>query len=139
MSPRRIKTRDVPRERYSTYLKKARGFLRAAEASLAVGDWDAAALNAVHCGISSADALLVFKAGVRSGSDSHSDAAALLDRHFAGDEAGPKAGTLSKILSYKNLAAYEDREVSDAEAREAAKLARRFFDAAEAKLKAMGG
>ena len=40
----------------------------------------------------------------------------------------------SKVLDYKNLAAYEDREVTEAEGRDAVKLARRFLEWAQSRL-----
>jgi hypothetical protein len=99
-----------------------------------LGDWDAVGLNAVHSAISAADALLAYHAGVRASGDSHHDAAGLLERHVQDDQIGSKTKTFSKILTLKNLAAYEDREVSETEARDAAKLARRFLDWAQSRL-----
>lgn len=134
MTPKKFKTREVSRERYGTYLRKAREFLRAAESASGLGDWDAVGLNAVHSAISAADALLVYYGGVRSTGDSHHDVAGLLERHVKDDQIGSKTRTLSKILAFKNLAAYEDREVTEAEGRDAAKLARRFLEWAESRL-----
>jgi len=111
VTPTKYKTRSVSRERYGTYLKKAREFMR-----------------------SSADALLVFYGGVRSVGDSHNDVAGLLSQHVPDAQIGSKIQTLSKVLSYKNLAAYEDREVTEAEGRDAEKLARRFLDWAQSSL-----
>ncbi|MBI4371211.1 MAG: HEPN domain-containing protein [Elusimicrobia bacterium] len=110
--------------------------MRAAEAASGSGDWDAVGLNAVHSAISAADALLVYHGGVRSAGESHYDAVGLLEQHVHDDGIRSKTRTLSKILAYKNLAAYEDREVSESEAREAAKLARRFLDWVELHLTA---
>lgn len=98
------------------------------EASLRVREWNAAGLNAVHSAISSADALLVYNAGIRSAGDSHHDTTFLLVQHVKDKNAAPKAKTLSKILDYKYLAAYEDREITEAEALELAKITRRFFE-----------
>ena len=134
MTPKKLKTRDVPRERYAVYMKKARGFLSAMNASLSAGNWDAAGLNAAHCAISATDALLAYSAGVRSGGESHRDALELLRLHVKDDQIGSKAQTLGKILSCKNLAAYEDRELTEEEARELAKITRRFFEWAESRL-----
>lgn len=134
MSPKKVKTRSVSRERHATYLKKAREFLRAAESALNKGDWDAVGLNAVHAAISAADSLLVYYGGVRSTGDSHHDVAGLLRRHIKDDQLGSKIQTLSKVLGYKNLAAYEDREVTEAEGKDAEKLARRFLDWAQSRL-----
>ena len=55
-------------------------------------------------------------------------------QHVKDDQRGSKTQTLSKILSYKNLSAYEDREVTETEGREAAKLARRFLEWAQSRL-----
>ena len=134
MTPKKFKTRDVPRERYTTYLKRSRQFLNAVRAASSSGDWDAVGLNAVHCAISAADALLVYHGGVRSAGDSHQDAARLLELHVKGDETAPKAKSLVKIISYKHLAAYEDRELTETEAREVAKLAQRFLEWAQSRL-----
>ena len=134
MTPRQFKTRSLPRDRYAIYLKKAQEFLRASESALGVGDWDAVGLNAVHAAISSADALLAYYGGVRSTGESHRDVAGLLRQHVQDDQLGSKFQTLSKVLDYKNLAAYEDREVTEAEARDAAKLAGRFLEWARSRL-----
>ncbi len=134
MTPKKFKTRSVSRERYATYLKKAREFMRSSESALRAGDWDATGLNAVHAAISAADALLVYYGGVRSAGDSHHDVAGLLSQHVPDDQLGSKIQTLSKVLSYKNLAAYEDREVTETEGRDAEKLARRFLDWAQSRL-----
>ena len=134
MTPKKLKTRAVSRERHGTYLKKAGEFLRASESALKLGDWDAVGLNAVHAAISAADALLVYYGGVRSTGDSHHDVGGLLRQHIKDDQLGSKIQALSKVLSYKNLAAYEDREVSEAEGRDAEKLARRFLEWAQSRL-----
>ena len=134
MTPKKSKTRDVPRERHATYRKKAREFLNAMETALNSGDWDAAGLNAVHCAISAADALTVYYGGVRSAGESHHDAVALLERHVKDEQIGPKAKTLAKIVSFKNLAAYEDREMTESEARDVVKITQRFFDWAQSRL-----
>lgn len=134
MTPKKLKTRSVSRERHGTYLKKAREFLRAAESASALGDWNAVGLNAVHAAISAADALLAYYGGVRSTGDSHHDVAGLLRQHIEDEQLGSKIQTLSKVLTYKNLAAYEDREVTKAEGRDAEKLARRFLDWAQSRL-----
>ncbi len=134
MTPKRHKTRTVSRERHATYLKKAREFMRAAESAMQAGDWDAVGLNAAHSSISAADALLVYYGGVRSTGESHHDVAGLIRQHVKDDQLGSKLQTLSKVLGYKNLSAYEDREVTEAEARDAAKLAQRFLDWAQSRL-----
>ena len=66
MSGRRIKTSKVDREDYHKYWKKAEEFYETAEDRLTKGKWNAAALNAIHSGISANDALLVCFHGVKS-------------------------------------------------------------------------
>ncbi len=134
MTPKKFKTRSVARERHATYLKKAQEFLRAAESAMQVRDWDAVGLNSVHTAISAADALLVYYGGVRSTGESHHDVVGLLAQHVKDDQLGSKTQTLSKVLAYKSLSAYEDREVTEAEGRDAAKLARRFLEWAQSRL-----
>ncbi|MEK6544721.1 MAG: HEPN domain-containing protein [Elusimicrobiota bacterium] len=134
MSPKNFKTRSVSRDRHGIYLKKAQEFLRASESALKIGDWNAAGLNAVHAAISSADALLVYYAGVRSSGDSHYDVVGLLRQHIKDDSLGSKIQTLSKVLGYKNFTAYEDRELTEAEGKNAQKLAQRFLEWAQSHL-----
>lgn len=71
---------------------------------------------------------------VRSTGESHHDVSGLIRQHVKDEQIGSKLQTLSKVLGYKNLAAYEDREVTEAEARDAAKLAQRFLEWAQSRL-----
>lgn len=128
MTPKKHKTRDVSRDHYVTYRKKAGEFLHAMEGAQQRREWNAAALNAVHCAIASADALLVMNAGIRSAGDSHHDVSYLLEQHVKDRDAAPKAKSLAKIIDFKHLAAYEDRELTESEAVELAKLTKRFYD-----------
>lgn len=128
MTPKQSKARSVARESHATYLKRAEQLLRAAESALHAEDWDAVCLNAAHCAISAADALLARFAGIRSTADSHHDVAGLLRLHIKDPQLGSKLLTLSKVLGFKHLAAYEDRSLTEAEARDAEKLSRRFLD-----------
>ena len=128
MTPKKLKTRSVAREHYTSYRKKAQEFMRSSESALRAEDWNAAGLNAVHAAISAADALLVYFGGVRSTGDSHHDVSGLLQQHLKDDQLSSKIQSLSKVLNYKNAAAYEVRELTEAEGRDAEKLARRFLD-----------
>lgn len=134
MTPKQFKARSVSRERHATYLRKAAEFLRASDSALSVGDWNAVGLNAVHSAISAADALLVYYGGIRSSGDSHHDVAGLLRLHVKDPQLGSKLLTFSKVLDYKHLAAYEDRSLTEAEARDAEKLSRRFLDWARSRI-----
>ena len=58
----------------------------------------------------------------------HHDAASLLELHVKDEQVRSKAKVLTKILSNKNLVAYEDREFTESEAGDLAKITQRFFD-----------
>ena len=57
---RHIKTKEVDKEMYAVFLKKAQENTDAAENSLKLGRNNAAAVSAVHGAISAADALCTF-------------------------------------------------------------------------------
>ena len=95
------------------------------------GDWGAVGLNAVHCALSSNDAVLVAVKGIRSSSARHADAAELLELRV--QIPGVKAATsqLKRLVAKKNLIEYEERMFRESEAREAVRNAARFLDWAE--------
>jgi hypothetical protein len=99
--------------------------------ALKKGDWDAAGLNAVHCAISSNDAVLVAISGIRSSSARHADAAELLESNVKA--AGVKNATsqLKRLLAKKSLIEYEERMFKESEARGTVKNAERFLEWAE--------
>lgn len=107
------------------YRAKCEQFRRAALRAEACGDGSAAGLNAVHAAIAASDAVTSFHLGERSRSKDHSDAVALL-RRVALPDAGDKATQLGRILSVKNLAAYEAREMTTREAGEVVTRMERF-------------
>lgn len=123
----RVQTRAVKRSYAMNYLSKARQFSAAMHAALDVGDWDAAGLNAVHCGLSANDALLVATHGVRSSSPRHADSIRLLDSLV--DVKGIKSASvqLQKLIAKKNVIEYEERLFKEAEAKETVKNADRFL------------
>ncbi|MBU4489862.1 MAG: hypothetical protein KKE79_04425, partial [Actinobacteria bacterium] len=82
------------------FLEMARGFERAAEYSLKMGDWKVAGSNAIHCVISANDALLGMKHRVRSAGTRHSDAAPLLRRLEPGDDAKKNAYSGPSFLGH---------------------------------------
>jgi HEPN domain-containing protein len=135
MTPKKITARDVPRGQYTSYLKKAREFFNAMESALSAGNWDAVGLNAAHCAISAADALLVRHAGKRSAGEAHHETAILLAQYITDDQISAKVQTYGRIISFKHLAAYEAREMTAAEAHEAAKITQRFIEWAQSLLK----
>ena len=109
-------TRDVGRDHAQKYLTKAREFSAVAEAALAEHRWNAAGLNAIHAGISAADAAVVASSGLRSSSKDHSTAADLL-RDSVKDATASQARQLAGLLGMKNTVEYEQRLVTETEAR----------------------
>ncbi len=128
MISKKISKRTIERSAYKNYLKKASEFYEVMHKSKNLRMWNAVGLNAVHCAISSADALLVFYAGIRSTSSDHLSVINLLTSSVQIPEIKSKAETLRKILVKKNLIEYEDRDFIQKEALEILKLTDRFYN-----------
>ena len=131
-------TREAPAAavqpaRAPIYLDKAERFLRGAEAALAAGDEDTAALAALHAAISALDAITVARLGLRSTSPSHSDVILLLDRTGVEGNDDIKR-QVRPLLSRKNLVEYEDRFLPRGEAAGLVKRARKVVAFAKAAL-----
>ena len=121
------RTRRVGKEKYSNYLRKSDEFYRSAQEAAKRGDWTALVSNAVHSGISMADALTVFYAGERSTAQSHNGVMRLLATlGIARNELDRNMRHLSSLLEVKNLAEYEDRLPGRGEAESAVRNANRF-------------
>lgn len=88
-------------------------------------DHDVVVTNAVHAGIAASDSLCCLRLGERSADQDHASAAKLLGR--ADKSLGNE---LARLLALKTTAAYETRSVSRADARSAARRARKLVDAA---------
>lgn len=129
------KTRAVKRDFSKNYMKKAREFYRGMEHSFNLGDWNACVVNAIHCAISSSDALTVFYLGIRHAGDRHQDVLQLLQQiDFDPYEIQSKNRQLSHLLLIKNRAEYEERLMGKSDAKNAVKAAKRFFEWVEDKL-----
>lgn len=129
MAAKKIKTKAIARSDYKTYLKKASEFYDTMVQAKERGKWNAVGLNAVHCAISSSDAMLVFYAGIRSTSDDHLSAIDLLSKSLSVrlPEVKSKCETLRKILVQKSIIEYENRDFTQKEALEILKLTERFY------------
>lgn len=105
-------------------------FLDVAE-RLAVEDFDpdVVVTNAVHAGLAASDSLCCLRLGERSRDQDHASAARLLARV---DKS--LANELTRLLALKTTAAYETRQVSRADAKNAVRRARKLLDAAGAAL-----
>ena len=83
--------------------------------AVADGSWSAATLNAVHCVISTFDALTVYHLGVRSADQRHEDVVKLIQRArlSGGDE---KIKQFLDVVRFKNLVEYDAEEPSELQA-----------------------
>lgn len=98
MAPRKTDEKKVPPDRARIYWDKAQDFFRLMRDAAQSGNWNGAGLAAVHCAISATDALLVAKAGRRSSSKAHEDAADLVVAHIRHAQAAEQAKRLRGIL-----------------------------------------
>ena len=122
-----IKTSHVSKAGYINYFIKAQEFLSSAQDSLVKEKWNAAGLNAIHAGISSADALLVSLHGIRSSGPKHDDILKLLSslvRHKGLEE---NINHLRHLISMKNIVEYDQRLIAQSEAINLSKHAERFL------------
>ena len=123
------RTRSVRKELFGNYLEKAGESLEAARESLGARRWNAAAINAVHCGINATDALTVFMIGVRHAGERHEDAVTLLQTlSLPKATLSAKGRQLGRLLSIKNTAEYEERLIREKEAAEAVRDAERYYE-----------
>ncbi len=98
------------------YLTKAEEFLATANAAVLLDRWNSAALDAIHAGISAADASIVASAGVRSASKDHGAALGLL-RRLVPESGATQERQLNGLLAMKNTVEYEQRLATEQEAR----------------------
>lgn len=124
--PKKADVRVVPRSNAKGSLAKAEEFFGAAEAAAAGAQWNASGLDAIHAGISAADAALAAAAGLRSVSSDHGFVVRLLESNvpaFSAQQRRHMAG----LLQMKNTVAYENRLVTETEARQLLDHAKRFM------------
>ena len=134
MTDERISTRQIHRPLYRNYLKKAQEFYDTMNYALQNQKWNAAALNAIHCGIGANDALLVRYHGIRCASKDHGDAVRLLLARFDPETVKQGAGHLTRMLKEKSLVEYEEKLYTQVSAIKIAKHAERFLSWARSML-----
>ena len=131
----KFKTRDTAKVLYTNYLKRSEECYHGAKNSFEAREWNAATISAVHACIAASDAMCIYFLGKRSASESHHEATALFKTIKPDDEKiSVNANRLSKILSIKNLAEYEDRLLLRREAEKALKDCERFLEFVKTKL-----
>lgn len=106
-------------------LAKASELAESARSEVAQGRWNSAGLAAIHSGICSADAALIASAGIRSTSADHGAVTALLDAQVPEFRAAQRR-QLGGLLKMKNKVAYEQRLLTETEARQLADHADRL-------------
>ena len=121
-----LKTRAVDQSQYVVYWNKAEEFYEAMQRVYKGRLWTAVGLNAVHCVISSCDALLVKAQGIRPGGEDHMQAIELLARAPV-LEIEKQVATVRRIIAKKNVIAYENREFRESDASEIFKQTERFY------------
>mgnify|MGYP001574936634 FL=1 len=121
-----MKSRNVDKHKYINYLAKADEFFDIMNESFAKRKFNATVLNAIHCAISSADALTVFYKGIRHAGERHEDVVALLNVLGLPDIQS-KNRQLLDLLRIKNSAEYEEKLMTETNALESIKNAERFF------------
>lgn len=123
-----MKTRAVNKPLFRNYLKKAEEYFDAMNTEFSSQRWNSCVLNAIHCGISAADALTVFFKGVRHAGERHEEVVNLLqsldlDKNIL----KKKTRQLFDLLDIKNMAEYEENLTTESGALAAIKNAERFF------------
>ena len=121
----------------SIYIQKAEKFLEGAKLTLDKGNWNSAAVLAVHTTISSCDAICAKFLQKKHSGGEHLQAAYLLRELPFPDktELENKVKQARRVLDIKNFAEYEDKFVKEADAREAVQSAERLFDWVKEKLR----
>lgn len=130
----KIPVRVVEKVNHTSYLKKAQEYYDTMIYTASQNKWNASSLNAIHCGISAADALLVKFFGIRSISKDHEDVVRLLMEKFGEEHDLQQCGHLAKILSQKSHVEYDDKLFDRKSAGNIIKNAERFFDWVKSKL-----
>jgi len=114
------KTRAVEKDQY-------RDFASMMDISLEEGKWNSAGLQAVHTVISASDAVIVYFGGVRSAELDHREVVGLL-QEIIGEGAVSVGRHVTRVIAKKNLVEYEERLITQAEARDMVEHAKRFIE-----------
>ena len=127
MTAKKIKIVEIDRTQYMNYQKKSEEFYMSMLQAEKTERWNAVGLNAVHCAISIADALLVKFSGTRSISSNHMVVVDLLKQNLNIKDIDNKLNALLRILAKKSLIEYDSVPFSKSDASDIAKQAERFY------------
>jgi uncharacterized protein (UPF0332 family) len=127
MSPK-LKTRDVSKSFYRNYLKKAEECLHAAKNSFSDQEWNSSTISAIHACISGCDSMCVYFLGKRNAGENHNETVALFKTIKNDESINKNANRISRVLSVKNMAEYEERLIYRSEAEKVLKDCERFLE-----------
>jgi len=128
MTPKKIKFRNISKEKFRIYLKKASDFYETMIRAHQSSNWNSVGLAGIHCAISAADAFTVYRRGVRCASDEHNDSIEFLEQNIIDPGDKKYIVQFRRIIAKKNLIEYEARNFTSTEAKEILKRAERFFN-----------
>jgi len=122
-------TRDVQKSLYVNFLKRAEECFHAAQNSFSGEEWNSATISAIHSCIAACDAVCVYFLGKRHAGENHEEAINLFRTIKSGsEEIRTNANRISRILSVKNMAEYEERLIYKSEAEKILKDCERFLE-----------
>ena len=119
--------RRVEKSKYAEYFNKAQEFYNTMHVAASLKQWNSVGLQAVHCAISTADALLVFYGGARNKAEDHRQTVKLLKDFIKTENSSKYSEHFRKIIALKNLIEYEARPFRQGDAEDIMKHAERFF------------
>lgn len=124
----------IDKSKASVFWRRAVQCQVAMNNALALGHWEAAGINAIHCAISANDAVLAAGPGVKATGRDHRDAVRLLESRLKDEDAQSAAKRLDVIISKKSRVEYEQKRLSEKEARELVLDVERFFSWAKTRM-----
>lgn len=111
----KLKTKDVEKSYYRNYLQRAEECFNAAKYSFDCGEWNAAAISAIHSCIAACDAMCVYYLGKRNSGENHNNAAVLFQSIRTDESISTNSNRIVRVLRIKNMAEYEERLVFKSE------------------------
>ncbi len=124
-----MRTRNVDRFRAKDYLQRSEECKNAMHRSFEGGEWTACVINAIHSAIAAADALCVFKLGLRHAGERHEDAISIfLGINRTDENILKNSKHLQELLQIKTEAEYSERLMGSKDAEIAKKHCERFLD-----------
>lgn len=127
-------TARVEKHKSDNYWSKATEFFTFMKKAEEEEQWSAASLNAIHCAISTVDAVTVATLCERSKSQKHDDASLLLVKTSL-PACAEKAKQFRDIISLKNFVEYDSEEITESEALRICMQAERIYKWAKQHLK----